>query len=215
MPGSLRPMRTPDRRGASERLGVLGGTFDPPHVGHAALAEAARDAFDLDRVLLVVAGDPWQKRGEVEASAGDRLVMAEVLAEGLERVEVSDVEVRREGPTYTADTLEELERPGRLLFLVVGEDVATGFSTWHDAERVRERATVLVAARAGRSAELRDGLDRLRREGWECETIPMPPVPVSSTEVRERLAEGRPVDGLLPPEVVRVVEERSLYTRHG
>ncbi|HVM40120.1 MAG TPA: nicotinate-nucleotide adenylyltransferase [Acidimicrobiia bacterium] len=199
--------------GDPERLGILGGTFDPPHAGHLALARAARKAAALDRVLLVVAGDPWQKRGEVTAAAADRLAMTEALAAGEEGVEVSDVEVRRAGPSYTVDTLEALARPGRRLVLVLGDDVAARLSTWHRSERVRELAELLVASRPGGDpAAASEVVDALRRDGWIVQAMADRLVDASSTGIRARLATGDPVDGLVPDSVLRVIRDRGLYT---
>lgn len=197
---------------ADTRWGVLGGTFDPPHRAHRALAEAARDQLGLDRVLLVVAADPWQKRGDVEAPAVDRLAMAEALARGGEKIEASALEIERGGPSYTAETLEDLEAPGRELVVVLGADAADRLDTWERSERVRELATIAVADRAAGP----DGfavVDRLRAQGWRCEVVDLPAVDISSTEIRERRRRGEAVDDVVPPQVVRVIEERDLYTR--
>lgn len=196
-----------------ERMGVLGGTFDPPHRGHVALAEAARRGFDLDVVLFVVAGDPWQKRGQVEATARDRLAMTEAMAALVDGADVWAGEVEREGPTYTAETLERLAESDRDLFLIVGADVASELDTWHEPERVRAQATVLVAGRPDDAPSADEVVDRLRAEGWRSEVVDMEAVPVSSTELRERLRNGQPVAPWVPPQVVRVIHERGLYTR--
>jgi nicotinate-nucleotide adenylyltransferase len=195
-----------------ERIGVLGGTFDPPHVGHVALAEAARDQLGLDRVLLVVAADPWQKRGDVEAGVDDRVAMVEAAVEGHSGLVASDVEVRRGGPSYTADTLEALARPGRALYLVIGGDVAASLGTWERPDDVRALAVLAVAARpdvAGSTGVV----EALRAGGWRCEEVHLEPVAASSTEARRRLLAGEPVAQILAPAVIRVIEERGLYTR--
>lgn len=196
-----------------ERLGILGGTFDPPHLAHLELAEAAREQFHLDRVLLVVAGDPWQKRDAVRADPSARLAMARAAITGHLGLEVSDVEIQREGPSYTVDTLEALSSLDRKLYLILGADAASGLATWHDPDGVRERATVLVADRPGADALAAELVESLRAEGWSCELLHLPPHDVSSTELRERLAHGDEVTGEVPGEVVRVVSERGLYTR--
>ncbi|MBI2168069.1 MAG: nicotinate (nicotinamide) nucleotide adenylyltransferase [Actinobacteria bacterium] len=195
------------------RVGVLGGTFDPPHVAHLDLAEAARDQFGLERVLLVVAGDPWQKRGQVEAGARERLAMVEAAVGERPGIEVSTVEVDREGPSYTVDTLEGLAEPGTELFLILGADAAATLDTWRRPERVRQLAEILLADRPGAPASAANLADRLRADGWRCEVIEMAPHDVSSTELRTRLARGAPVGPDVPPGVVRVAEERGLYTR--
>ncbi len=123
-----------------ERLGILGGTFDPVHVAHLAAAAAARDQLGLDRVLVVVAGDPWQKRGRVGAPAEIRCEMVAAAIEGVEGLVVSRLEIDRPGPTYTIDTVEALAaEPGRELFLIVGSDVAASLTTWHRADASASR----------------------------------------------------------------------------
>lgn len=195
-----------------ERIGILGGTFDPPHVAHLHLAVAARDQFDLDRVLLVVAGDPWQKRGEVGADAPARLAMAQAAFAGIPGIEVSDLEIRRSGPTYTADTLEELAAPGRRLHLILGADAAVGLPTWHRPERVRDLADLLIADRPGSTAA-EEVVEGLAADGWRADVVRLDHHDVSSTNLRDRLAGGGDVDGALSADVIRVVEERGLYTR--
>jgi len=189
-----------------ERLGVFGGTFDPVHVGHVVVAVDTRAALRLDRVLLVVAGDPWQKRGQVVASARDRLMLVEAAVEEVEGVEASAVEVERDGPSVTADTLEALAGPHRELFLVLGADAVANMSTWRRLDETRDLATVVVVERQGDVHATPPG------DGWRVERVSIPRLDVSSTDVRERLAAGRPIDGLVPPAVVRVIAARGIYT---
>ena len=189
-----------------ERIGVLGGTFDPVHVGHLVAAGDARWALHLDRVLLVVAGDPWQKRGQVAASARDRLALAEAAVADADGIEASAVEVDRTGPSVTADTLEELAAPGREFFLLLGADAVANMPTWRRLDETRGLATVVVIERAGDAhAEPPGG-------GWRYERLSIPRLDVSSSDIRRRLAAGRPVDGLLPVPVIREVRARGLYT---
>jgi nicotinate-nucleotide adenylyltransferase len=192
--------------GLVERLGVFGGTFDPVHVGHIVVAVDTRAALELDRVLLVVAGDPWQKRGRVVACARDRLMLVEAAVEGIAGVEASAVEVERDGASVTADTLEALAGPHRDLFLVLGADAVANMSTWRRLEETRALATVVVVERQGDVHASPPG------DGWRVERVSIPRLDVSSTDVRERLAAGRPVDGLVPPAVVRVLAARGIYT---
>lgn len=191
---------------AAERIGVLGGTFDPVHVAHVVAAVEVRHALQLDRMLLVVAGEPWQKAGTVAAPAADRLAMVGAVCDEVPGLEVSDVEVRRRGPSYTADTLVALAAPGRVLFLVVGSDVAADLHTWERVDEVRAAATLVVVDRAGAEPT------RLRDDAWSIEHVSIPALDVSSTDLRRRLEQGRPVDGLVPPGAVRVIRERRLYT---
>jgi nicotinate-nucleotide adenylyltransferase len=196
-------VRTPD---GSERIGVFGGTFDPVHVAHIVGAVEVRRALALDRVVLVPAGDPWQKRGSVAAPAADRLAMVRAATDGIEGLEVSPLEVERDGPSYTYQTLETFSAPGRALFLIVGADVAATMRSWVGIERLPGLATLVVVDRAGeRPAD--DGLPA----GWACERVAIPRLDVSSTDLRARAARGWPLDGLVPPGAVRVIAERDLY----
>jgi len=189
-----------------ERIGVLGGTFDPVHVGHLVAAGDARHALALDRVLLVVAGDPWQKRGQVVASAPDRLALVRAAVAGVEGIEACDLEVRRAGPSVTADTLEALAAPGRSFFLLLGADAVANMPTWKRLADTRHLATVVVVERAGDSHAEPPG------PGWRFERLSIPRLDVSSSEVRARLAAGRPVAGLLPEPVIAEIRARGLYT---
>jgi nicotinate-nucleotide adenylyltransferase len=188
-----------------ERLGVLGGTFDPVHAAHLVVAADTRTALGLDRVVLVVAGDPWQKRGAVVASAADRLALARIAAADVEGVEVSDVEVARDGASVTADTLEELAAPGRELFLILGADAVANMGTWRRLDDTRHLATVVVVERRGDVHAEPPG------PGWRVQRVAVPRLDVSSTDLRRRLAGGLPVDGLVPPAVLREIRARALY----
>jgi nicotinate-nucleotide adenylyltransferase len=189
-----------------ERIGVLGGTFDPVHVGHVVTAVDARAALRLDRVLLVVAGDPWQKRGQVVASGADRLALVRAAVAGLEGIEASGVEVERSGPSVTADTLETLAAPDRSFFLLLGADAVANMPTWKRLDETRDLATVVVVERAGDSHAEPPG------PGWRFERLSIPRLDVSSSDLRTRLAAGRPVDGLLPAPVIAEIRARGLYT---
>jgi nicotinate-nucleotide adenylyltransferase len=189
-----------------ERIGVFGGTFDPVHVAHVVSAVEARRALRLDRVILVPAGDPWQKRGRVSAPAADRLAMVQAAVEGIAGLEVSSLEVDRQGPSYTYQTLEALSGPDRELFLIVGADVAGTLTSWVGVERLPGLATLVVVDRAG---ERPAGAGP--PEGWRCERVAIPRLDVSSTDLRARAARGWPLDGLVPPAAIRVMSERGLY----
>lgn len=190
-----------------ERLGLLGGTFDPPHVGHLAAAVEVRWALGLDRVLLVVANDPWQKSGERTVTpAADRLALTRALAEGVPGVEASDLEIVRGGPSYTIDTVEHLRRedPAAELFVVVGRDAAAGLPTWERAEDLRRGTTFVVVDRGVPDATPLSA-------GWSFREVAIPRLDVSSTDLRERVAAGRPIDGLVPAGVVSQIDRRGLY----
>lgn len=189
------------------RIGVFGGTFDPPHHGHLAIALEVGHRLRLDRVLWVVANDPWQKSGRVPVTpASVRLALVAEAVDGFAGHEVCDLEVRRGGPSYTADTLEELTRlhPGAALFLVVGSDAAEGLDTWKRADDVRALATTVVVDRGGRQG----GRPPL---GWPHLVVDVPALEISSSDIRSRFGDGRPVEALVQPRVVAAVRARGLY----
>ena len=195
----------------TRRVGVLGGTFDPVHIGHLVVATEVRHALGLDTVLLVVAAEPWQKTGtRAITPAADRLAVVAAAVGDLAGIEVSDVEIVRGGPTYTADTLAGLHDrvPGDELFLIVGSDVADDLNTWVRVDEVRSLATLVTVGRPG--AE-RAPVERLRNEGWRVEEVEVPALDVSSSDLRMRRADGRPIDVLVPAAAVREIEERGLY----
>ena len=185
---------------------MLGGTFDPVHTAHVVVAAEVRSRLDLDRVLLVVAGDPWQKRGKVVASAEDRLALARCAVEDVDGLEVSALEVEREGASVTADTLEALQRPDRTLFLLLGADAVTNMGTWRRLDDTKRLAEIVVVERAGDLEVHPPG------EGWQVHHVAVPRLDISSTDIRARLAAGRPVAGLVPPAVVAEIARRGLYT---
>jgi nicotinate-nucleotide adenylyltransferase len=189
----------------AERIGVLGGTFDPVHVGHIVAAVDSRHALALDRVLFVVAGDPWQKRGRVVASPADRVAIVRAAVEPVDGLEVSTVEIDRGGPSVTADTLEALARPDRELFLLLGADAVANMPTWRRLEETRELCRLVIVTRAGERAAP-------PAPDWDVRHVTIPRLDISSSDLRERLREGRPIDGLVPPAVVREIRERRLYT---
>lgn len=193
--------------GAGERIGILGGTFDPLHFGHLAVALEVRHVLELDRVLLVVASDPWQKsaRGTI-TPASIRLAMVGAAVEGLAGIEASAVEVERGGESYMADTLQTLRRrhdPGEL-FLVVGSDAAAGLDTWKRSDEVRAAATTVVVARSGRE-------DGRPPPGWDHVMVEVPSLDISSSDIRDRFATGRPVEAIVPEPVVGLVRSEGLY----
>jgi nicotinate-nucleotide adenylyltransferase len=187
-------------------MGVFGGTFDPPHVGHLVAAIEARQALELDVVLMVVANAPWQKVDAREVSpAKDRLAMVAAAIDGVPGLEVSDVEVRRGGLTYTADTLAALEQrhPGVDLHLILGADAANGFTTWERYDEVADRARLVVVDRPGHRPQLDE------RFAWT--RLDIPDLEISSTDLRERLRSGRSVRFLMPDGAAAYARERGLY----
>jgi len=194
-----------------ERLGILGGTFDPVHVAHLAAAAAARDQHGLARVLVVVAGDPWQKRGRVCAPAEARYEMVAAAIDGVEGIEVSRLEIDRSGPTYTIESVEALRReaPSRELFLIVGRDVAASIETWHRADDLRAAVTLAIVDREDVAPSVTASVTP---PGWRTVRVGMPRLDVSSTELRRRIAAGESIDFLIPPPAARVLRARGLYT---
>jgi nicotinate-nucleotide adenylyltransferase len=196
----------------SDRIGLFGGTFDPPHLGHVALAVEARYQLGLDTVLFVVANDPWQKSALREVTPAElRLDMAGLAVAAHPALEVSDVEVRRGGPTYAIDTVEELAGAGELT-LLLGADAAAGLDTWHRAEELRHRVRVGVADR--RSTDAADGQPARPAgppQGWQTVRFEMPRLDISSSDIRRRCAAGEPIDHLVAPEVAAVIAASGLY----
>ncbi|MFZ0216570.1 MAG: nicotinate (nicotinamide) nucleotide adenylyltransferase [Candidatus Dormiibacterota bacterium] len=196
----------------AERIGIVGGTFDPIHLGHVELAEAARRCARLDRVLLIPAGVPPHRHRPV-ASDADRLAMCRLAVRHHPNLEASDRELRRGGPSYTLQTLVELQRayPGAGLFLVLGWDAARDLPTWHEPQQVLRLATLVVLPRPGlappTAADLREaGVDPART------LLCRPGTPdVGATDLRRRLRSGAEPDGLLDPAVLAYIREHHLY----
>ncbi|HEV8115934.1 MAG TPA: nicotinate-nucleotide adenylyltransferase [Acidimicrobiales bacterium] len=188
-------------------LGVLGGTFDPIHVGHLVAAVNVRHALGLDLVLLVVANRPWQKEGTRPVTpAEDRLAVVRAAVGQVPGVEASDLEVVRSGISYTADTLAALHaaEPAADLVLVIGADVAATLDTWERLDEVRARCRLAVVNRPGAPPPRVPG-------GWRAEVVEIPALEVSSTDLRARVADGRPLDYLVPEAAVHEIRRRGLY----
>ncbi len=194
------------------RLGVLGGTFDPVHVGHLLLAEEARERLGLEQVLFVPAGQPWRKAGKRISKAADRLAMLRLAAEDNPAFEVSDLEVSRLGPSYTGETLASIraEHKDAEIFFIMGEDALADLPNWRDPDRIVELAILAVARRPSDSPEDRD-LELMAiapgREVW----LSMPRIDISSSEIRERVQKGRSVRYRVPDAVEAYMREHKLY----
>lgn len=186
---------------------MLGGTFDPVHHGHLVVAADVRFALELDVVLLVVAYRPWQKEHRELAEAEVRLEMVKAAVAGVDGLEASAVDIERGGLTYTADTLRDLgaQMPGAELFLAIGEDVADSLHTWERPDEVRSRCTLAVVGRPG------SHFDGRVLDGWRWARVEVPSLEISSSDIRCRVAEGRPIDYLTHPAVVRQIHDRGLY----
>jgi nicotinate-nucleotide adenylyltransferase len=195
------------------RVGILGGTFNPPHIGHLVCAQEAYRELELDRVLLIPARIPPHKPVEHEPGAHHRLELCRVAVAEDDRFEVSDVELRRDGPSYTVDTLEELstEAPNNELFLIVGGDIAAGLPRWREPERVLELATLSIARRRGTARSSIDTALGQLRGGDRARFFQMPRIGVSSTLVRRRVRSGQPIRYLVPDAVSAYIERHGLY----
>jgi nicotinate-nucleotide adenylyltransferase len=199
--------------GAVAAIGVLGGAFNPPHIGHLVLAQEATSQLGLSDVLLVPAGEAPHKRIEPEPGREVRLAMARLAAATDPTLEASDVETSREGPSFTFRTLELLSdaRPNDELVFVMGADVAAGLESWRDPQRLLELARLGIAARPGNVLdEAEAALERLGGNE-RAEIVKMPEIGVSSTGIRRRVAAGRPIRHLVPDAIVDFIDERGLY----
>ena len=190
------------------RIGVFGGTFDPPHVGHILLACDAREALNLDRLIFVPTGaQPLKVDNPPVASPQDRLEMVRLAVADDAYYTVDDAEINRKGLSYTVDTLEHLSQrnPGARLFLLLGEDAVASFDKWRDPGRIRDLATVALMRRGGSSS---GGLGDLPEGVIEVSTRR---IDVSSTEIRERLRADKSIKGFVPESVERFIDARGLY----
>jgi nicotinate-nucleotide adenylyltransferase len=188
------------------RIGLFGGTFDPPHVGHLVTAVNVRHALTLDAVVLMVANSPWQKQGTRPITAAeDRLAMVEAAVADVDGLVAGDSEIRRGGPSFTADTLATLVEvyPGAELFTIVGDDAAAGLTSWERHDEVVAQSHMVVVDRPGIPVELPAGFDWLRVE--------VPRLEVSSTDLRARVRDGRPLDYLVTEPVLDIIAARGLY----
>lgn len=186
------------------RIGLLGGTFDPPHIVHMVLAEAAYQQFRLDRVWFLPAGSPWQKAGTGVTDADHRWAMTVAATSDIPYFEADDQEIRRPGSTYTIDTLTGLE--GDDPFLILGADAAVGLPSWHRADEVIKKARIIVAPRPGTgqaSVERAVG----KQIGW----LDMPPLDLSGKEIRRRVADGGSLRFLVREPVRRYIDLHRLY----
>ena len=186
----------------------MGGTFDPIHHGHLVAAEDARFALSLDKVVFVPAGRPWQKSEREVSPAELRYEMTRLAVAGEDAFEVSRVEIERNGPTFTVDTLREFRRcsPGADLFFITGSDAILQILTWKDADDALRLATFVAVTRPTHRVE---GLSPELRE--RISVLEIPALAISSTDIRRRVAEGRPIRYLVPDAVALFINEHGLY----
>ena len=194
---------------AGLRVGMFGGAFDPPHRAHVALAQAALQQLALDVLYVFPTGDAWHK-ARVLTPAQHRLAMTRLAFASLPGARVDDRELRRSGPTYSIDTLHELQRehPGAELFLLMGEDQASGFDRWRAWDEIARIATLVVAARGDGA-----GLARLRElPGVRLAALALPQMPESATDIRARLTAGQDIADLVAPAVASYIASHHLYS---
>ena len=194
------------------RLGVMGGTFDPIHYGHLVAAEEALHQFELDQVVFVPTGDPWMKEHAVVSPAEDRYLMTVIATAGDAKFRVSRMEIDREGPTYTVDTLRDLRtelRETTDLFFVTGADAMLEIFQWKDPAELFELAHLIAATRPGYDLE---AFTANTPQGHPDVTVmQVPALAISSTDIRARVAAGRPIRYLLPEGVTTYIEKAGLY----
>ena len=197
-------------------VAVLGGTFDPIHAGHLAILEQVRRSVDADEAWLLPTNLPGHRR-PARASVEDRVAMVEAAAAGRTGVRAVDLEARRQGPSYTIDTLDELERvhPGVQFWLVLGADAARDIAAWHRADEVLARARFVLVNRTGVPPLTEAEARALGFDPERTRLIHVDSPPVSATEIRRRVAAGRSVEGMVAPAVARIIAERGLYRSGG
>ncbi len=198
------------------RLGVLGGTFDPVHLGHLAVAEEAREALGIERVLFVPAGDPWQKADRAVTPAAHRLAMVELAIAGNPALAVDRGEVDRPGPSYTVDTLAELAAEARVagrtpdLWFILAAEALDGLPTWREPERILALARLAVVPRPGGPVDAAERF-RSRFPGATAVFLDAPNLAISGTQIRARVAAGRSIRYLVTPAVEAYVARCALY----
>ena len=214
------PAATEARPGSAEgprRIGILGGTFDPPHVGHLWLATLARDAIGLDRVLFMPAAQPPHKRLRGMSSATDRLLMTRLAIAADEAFELTLIEMERPGPSYTIDSVDELRRAygdDAHLFLLMAADTLAQIDSWREPDALLERVEWAVGPRPGVPLPERSALeDRFGDRASRIHLLGGPSLDVSSTQIRERVAAGHAIRYLVPRGVEELITDRGLYRR--
>lgn len=201
---------------SSRRTAILGGTFDPPHLAHLVLATNARHDLRLDEVVFVPAGDPYRKADRAVTSPEERLRMLRAAVADLPWATVSTVEVERDGPTYTTDTLEELARADGDWWFLLGTDALADLPHWKTPQRITELVRLGLALRPGRVDQMEIPAATLEAvPGIEdrIDSIEMPLLEISSTDLRTRISDGRPTNYLVPAAVRAVIDELGLYAR--
>lgn len=199
---------------STPRIGIMGGTFDPIHHGHLVAASGAADRFDLDRVIFVPTGQPWQKADRQVSPAEHRYLMTVIATASNARFTVSRVDIDRGGDTYTVDTLRDIQAlyPDAELFFITGADAISSIVTWRDWETMFEQAHFVGVTRPGYELS-EEILPEVTRE--RVTLIDVPALAISSTDIRNRAAEDRPVWYLVPDGVVQYIAKHRLYSANA
>lgn len=185
------------------KVGILGGTFDPIHIGHLIAASSVYEALNLDTIVFMPAGDPWQKRDRELSSGMQRLEMVKLATSDDDRFQASDIEIFRSGPTYAIDTVREWKRlnPVDELFWIVGSDALSGIPSWHEWEAFVREVTVVSVNRIGQSTSV----------PFEVVTVEMPEVRISATELRDKFTNKLDTKYLVPQKVSEYISDQGLY----
>ena len=203
--------------GQPRRIGIFGGTFDPVHNGHLYIANALRAALDLERVVWVPAGRPPHKTGQIVSSDHDRLAMLNLALASSATDQIDTIDIERSGPSYTADTLDSLAEcfaPARLVFLM-GEDSLRDLPNWHDPDRLLRAAELAVVARPEVDADLGSIARQVPSVKGRVHLVPTKEIAISSSEIRQRVAEHQSIQGLVPAAVEAYIRDHGLYTRQA
>ena len=201
------------------RIGVFGGTFDPIHLGHLAVAEGALQYLSLDGVIFIPAGRPWMKEGVYLAEGEHRLAMVQLAVEGFPGFSTSDMEMRREGLTYTVDTLREMDHASQgtnEVYLILGADAYSSFELWKEPAEILSLSTLAVASRPGGPEPGFEKLDgMLVGSTARALALPVEQLDISGSDIRDRVCRGFPLDGYVPQTVERYIHEHGLYSGVG
>ena len=185
------------------KVGILGGTFDPIHIGHLIAASSVYEALDLETVVFIPAGDPWQKRDRELSSGQQRLEMVRLAIAGNDRFQASDIEIARSGATYAIDTVREWKKlnPADEIFWIVGSDALSGIPSWHEWESFVSEVTIVAVNRIGQNDPV----------PFDFVSVEMPEVRISATELRDRFTNRLDTQYLVPQKVSQYISDQGLY----